>query len=86
MGKGFARSVQGKKLYINLVNLLMMGLKPLIKYLDYYKESEKKLHQFSWQQEMTWAKIDTMHTTHRFLCLLSTNIFLISKQPGLGMK
>ena len=41
MGNSFARLVHGKKLYKKLVSLQMMGLKLLIKYLDYHKESEK---------------------------------------------
>ena len=50
----------------------MIGVKGLMKPLDYHIESEK------YHQEklgMTWKKIDTTYITHQFLCLLPTNIF-----------
>ena len=49
-----------------------MGVKGLIKPLDYHIEPEK-YHQG--KLGMTWKKIDTTYITHQFLSLLPTNIF-----------
>ena len=47
MGKGFELSKEGKKRKKTFVNPQMLAVKVLIKHLDYCKESEDVLHQFS---------------------------------------
>ena len=92
MGKGFARSVQGKKLYKNLVNLLMMGLKPLIKYLDYYQELEKNFASIfmTTRDDLGKDRHNTYHTSISLSfinkCVFDKQETRTRKQPGLGMK